>query len=131
VKGDIALASIHNTTVANGYGQIGTLAALTQPAGVQAAVTDWKARRDHILEELQELPVVVPEDWSLLLDAEALGHPHSNPQAGSSNTGLSPLRPGQCGAIQSLGARSASCTHGNRCTSLSASAPGSIEPFTP
>ncbi|MGH2955062.1 MAG: pyridoxal phosphate-dependent aminotransferase [Solirubrobacterales bacterium] len=75
VMGDVALATIYNTTVASGFGQIGAHAALTaEDDGVADAVREWQARRDLIVEELDGLPVVVPEGgWSLLIDARALG----------------------------------------------------------
>jgi aspartate/methionine/tyrosine aminotransferase len=74
VMGDVALAAIYNTTVASGFGQIGAHAALTAADdGVAEAVWEWQARRDLIVQELDGLPVVVPEGgWSLLVDAEAL-----------------------------------------------------------
>jgi aspartate/methionine/tyrosine aminotransferase len=73
--GDIALAAIYNTTVPSGFGQTGAHAALTsQEDGVDQAVRDLQARRDLIVQELDGLPVVVPEGgWSLLVDATALG----------------------------------------------------------
>jgi aspartate/methionine/tyrosine aminotransferase len=74
VMGDVAFATIYNTTVASGFGQIGAHAALTADDGISDAVLEWQARRDLILQELDGLPVVVPDGgWSLLLDAEALG----------------------------------------------------------
>jgi aspartate/methionine/tyrosine aminotransferase len=77
VMGDVALAAIYNTTVPSGFGQIGTHAALTsQEDGIDQAVRDLQARRDLIVEELDGLPVVVPDGgWSLLLDATELGTP--------------------------------------------------------
>ena len=76
VMGDVAFAVIYNTTVASGHGQVGAHAALTtEQDGVAGAVADWQARRDLIVAELDGLPVVTPAGgWSLLLDAEALGH---------------------------------------------------------
>ena len=75
VMGDVALAAIYNTTVTSGFGQIGAHAALTSPDdGIADAVRDLQARRDLIVEELDGLPVVVPEGgWSLLVDATTLG----------------------------------------------------------
>lgn len=74
VMGDVALAAIYNTTVASGFGQLGAYTALTEDNGTRAAVLEWQARRDLVVEELAGLPVVVPEGgWSLLVDAEALG----------------------------------------------------------
>jgi aspartate/methionine/tyrosine aminotransferase len=75
IMGDVAFATIYNTTVASGFGQIGAHAALTgDDDGVTDAVLEWQARRDLILQELEGLPVVAPDGgWSLLLDAKAVG----------------------------------------------------------
>lgn len=75
VMGDVAFAAIYNTTVTSGFAQLGAHAALTaQDDGVSDAVREWQARRDLILQELEGLPVVIPEGgWSLLVDAAALG----------------------------------------------------------
>ena len=75
IMSDLAFATIYNTTVASGFGQIGAHAALTtEEDGVAEAVRDWQARRDLILDELAGLPVVAPDGgWSLLIEAAALG----------------------------------------------------------
>jgi aspartate/methionine/tyrosine aminotransferase len=75
IMGDVAFATIYNTTVASGFGQIGAHAALaTEEDGVAEAVREWQARRDLILAELDGLPVVTPQGgWSLLIEADALG----------------------------------------------------------
>jgi aspartate/methionine/tyrosine aminotransferase len=75
IMSDVAFATIYNTTVASGFGQIGAHAALTtEEDGVVEAVREWQARRDLILEALDGLPVVIPEGgWSLLIEADALG----------------------------------------------------------
>lgn len=75
VMGDIAFAAIYNTTVTSGFAQIGAHAALTgDNDGVRDAVREWQARRDLIVQELEGLPVAIPEGgWSLLVDADALG----------------------------------------------------------
>ena len=75
VMGDVALAAIYNTTVASGFGQVGAHAALLDhDNGVAAAVREWQARRDLLVEELAGLPIVVPVGgWSMLVDAMALG----------------------------------------------------------
>ena len=40
-----------------------------------AALAEWKARRDLVLEQLDGLPIVIPDGgWSMLLDAHALGY---------------------------------------------------------
>lgn len=75
VMGDVALATIYNTTVASGFGQLGARAALTDPDdGVTEAVARWQARRNLLLDELAGLPVVTPDGgWSMLLDTVPLG----------------------------------------------------------
>jgi aspartate/methionine/tyrosine aminotransferase len=73
--GDVAIASIYNTTVTSGFAQLGAHAALTtSDQGVREAVIEWQTRRDLILRELEGLPTVSPDGgWSLLLDATELG----------------------------------------------------------
>jgi aspartate/methionine/tyrosine aminotransferase len=73
--GDVAIASIYNTTVTSGFAQLGAHAALTtSDHGVREAVIEWQTRRDLILRELEGLPTVSPDGgWSLLLDATELG----------------------------------------------------------
>jgi aspartate/methionine/tyrosine aminotransferase len=53
----------------------GAEAALTtKEDGVAAAVAEWQARRDVLLEELKDLPVVRPSGgWCALLDVSKLG----------------------------------------------------------
>jgi aspartate/methionine/tyrosine aminotransferase len=77
VMGDVALAAIYNTTVTSGFGQIGAHVALSDPEnGISEAVAELQMRRDLITQELDGLPVVVPEGgWSLLIDATELGIP--------------------------------------------------------
>ncbi|MDC0706889.1 pyridoxal phosphate-dependent aminotransferase [Stigmatella sp. ncwal1] len=59
-----------------GISQKGAEVALrTENSGVQEAISEWKARRDLMLEQLEGLPVVIPDGgWSMLLDAHALGY---------------------------------------------------------
>jgi aspartate/methionine/tyrosine aminotransferase len=75
VMADVAFAAIYNTTVTSGFAQHGAHAALTAADdGVAAAVAELEARRNLILEELEGLPVVIPEGgWSLLVNASELG----------------------------------------------------------
>ena len=72
---DIGLVSLTNVVCQVGIGMPGAAAALTaDDDGIAAAVTEWQARRDVILEELSDLPVVRPDGgWSLLIDTVALG----------------------------------------------------------
>lgn len=72
---DIAQAVIYNTVVPSGFAQFGAIAALSAAdPGVDAAVAEWRRRRDTVLRELHDLPVITPDGgWSALLDAEACG----------------------------------------------------------
>ena len=72
---DIGLVSLTNVVCQVGIGMPGAAAALTaDDDGIAAAVAEWQARRDLILAELSDLPVVRPDGgWSLLIDTVALG----------------------------------------------------------
>lgn len=72
---DIGLVSLTNVVCQVGIAMPGAAAALTAPDdGVAAATATWRARRDLILDELHDLPVVRPDGgWSLLIDTAALG----------------------------------------------------------
>jgi N-succinyldiaminopimelate aminotransferase len=72
---DIGLVSLTNVVCQVGIGMPGAAAALTaDDDGVAAATAEWQARRDTIVDELSDLPVVVPDGgWSLLIDTRALG----------------------------------------------------------
>lgn len=75
IMDDIRLVSLSNVVCQVGIAMPGAEAALTAADdGVAAAAAEWKARRDHILAEMQGLPVVAPDGgWSLLIDTVALG----------------------------------------------------------
>jgi len=75
IMDDIRLVSLSNVVCQVGITMPGAEAALTATDdGVAAATAEWKARRDHILAEMQGLPVVAPDGgWSLLIDTIALG----------------------------------------------------------
>jgi len=72
---DISLVNISNVVCQVGIAMPGAEAALTtKDDGVAAAVAEWQARRDVVLEELKDLPVVRPSGgWCALLDASKLG----------------------------------------------------------
>lgn len=72
---DIGLVSLTNVVCQVGIGMPGAAAALSaDDDGIAAAVAEWQARRDVILTELADLPVVRPDGgWSLLIDTVALG----------------------------------------------------------
>ncbi|MEX0759288.1 MAG: aminotransferase class I/II-fold pyridoxal phosphate-dependent enzyme, partial [Tistlia sp.] len=72
---DIGLVGIHNVVCQVGIAMAAAAAALTcADDGVAAAVAEWQARRDCLLEEFSELPAIPPAGgWSLLLDCAPLG----------------------------------------------------------
>jgi aspartate/methionine/tyrosine aminotransferase len=73
---DIGLVGISNVVCQVGIAQVAVATALRAgDEDVAAATATWERRRDVILGELAGLPVIPPHGgWSLLLDAEALGH---------------------------------------------------------
>lgn len=75
IMADVRLTSLSNVVCQVGIGMPGATAALTaNDDGVAAAVAEWQARRDRLLAELHDLPVVRPSGgWSLLIDTEQLG----------------------------------------------------------
>ncbi|MEQ5844134.1 pyridoxal phosphate-dependent aminotransferase [Paraburkholderia acidicola] len=75
IMGDIRLTSLANVVCQVGIGMPGATAALTSADdGVAQAVAEWQARRDFLLRELHDLPLVRPDGgWSLLIDTEQLG----------------------------------------------------------
>ena len=73
---DIGLVSLTNVVCQVGIGMPGAAAALAGEGGdgIAAAVAEWRARRDAILAELSDLPVIRPDGgWSLLIDTAVLG----------------------------------------------------------
>ncbi len=72
---DIGLVSISNVVCQTGIGMPGVAAALSCPDdGLAHAVTVWEQRRNILLDELKNLPIIPPHGgWSLLLDTESLG----------------------------------------------------------
>ena len=73
---DIGLVGISNVVCQVGIAQVAAAKALAVGDGdVAEATATWEARRDTVLRELAGLPAIPPHGgWSLLLDAEALGH---------------------------------------------------------
>ncbi len=71
----IARAHIYNVVTPIGIAQAGALAALRSPtAEVDACVREWQARRDTVLEQLADYPVVRPGGgWCLLVETAAMG----------------------------------------------------------
>ena len=75
IMDDVGLVSLTNVVCQVGIGMPGATAALTAANdGVAEATATWRARRDLILQELSDLPVLRPDGgWSLLIDTAALG----------------------------------------------------------
>lgn len=75
VIGDIARVHIYNVVTPGGIAQMGALAAFrAADSGFEACRGEWERRRNVMLEELRDYPVVRPSGgWSLLLNAAALG----------------------------------------------------------
>lgn len=74
IMDDIGLVSLTNVVCQVGIGMPGATAALTSADdGVAAAARELERRRDVILSELSDLPVVRPDGgWSMLIDTVAL-----------------------------------------------------------
>ena len=75
IMSDIALVNISNVVCQVGIAMPGAEAALTtKEDGLAAAVAEWQARRDVVLDELRDLPVLRPGGgWCLLMDVAKLG----------------------------------------------------------
>jgi aspartate/methionine/tyrosine aminotransferase len=75
IMSDVRLTSLTNVVCQVGIGMPGAAAALNaRDDGVAAAVAQWQARRDFLLEQLHDLPVIRPDGgWSLLIDTEQIG----------------------------------------------------------
>jgi aspartate/methionine/tyrosine aminotransferase len=72
---DVARAHIYNGLTPGGIAQAGAVAALQAPPDdLNGAVAEWERRRNAMIDQLDELPVVRPGGgWSMLMDVEALG----------------------------------------------------------
>jgi aspartate/methionine/tyrosine aminotransferase len=72
---DIGLVNISNVVCQVGIAMPGAAAALNMKEdGVVEAVAEWQKRRDVMLDELADLPVIRPAGgWSLLIDTQQLG----------------------------------------------------------
>ena len=75
IMNDIGLVSLTNVVCQVGIAMPGAAAALTTSNdGIAEATAQWRARRDLLLNELNDLPVVRPDGgWSMLVDTVALG----------------------------------------------------------
>ena len=75
IMADIKLVGLTNVVCQVGIAMPGAAAALdAADDGVAAATAEWQARRDAILAECADLPIIRPDGgWSLLIDTMALG----------------------------------------------------------
>lgn len=73
---DVARVHLYNVVTATGIAQAAAAAALDLPEGdLTACVREWQRRRDVVVEQLREWPLVpAAGGWSLLLDVGALGY---------------------------------------------------------
>lgn len=70
----IGTVSIANTVCPVGIAQAGVAAAFREPEeNLRAALAEWEARRNTLLNELRDWPIIKPAGgWSLLLDVSPL-----------------------------------------------------------
>ena len=75
IMADVGLVSLTNVVCQVGIAMPGAAAALVAgDDGIARATAEWRARRDVLLAELADLPVVRPDGgWSRLVDTVALG----------------------------------------------------------
>jgi N-succinyldiaminopimelate aminotransferase len=73
----LGVVHIYNGLVASGFCQAGAVAALRSDArDFDEAVAEYQRRRDAVVEQLGDLPVVAASGgWALLLDTDAMGIP--------------------------------------------------------
>jgi N-succinyldiaminopimelate aminotransferase len=66
---------LYNGLVASGFGQAGAVVALrSDPGDFQSVVDELERRRDAMITQLEDLPLVRAEGgWSMLLDTRAMG----------------------------------------------------------
>lgn len=77
ILNDVRLVGLTNVVCPVGIAQRAVAAALAAPdadADMAAATAEWRRRRDTVLDQLADYPVVRPDGgWSLLLDTRPLG----------------------------------------------------------
>src|SRR3712207_3618782 len=75
VLADVARVSISNVVCQTGIAMGAVAEAINDPDdGIRSCVEVWQGRRDVLLQELGEFPVIPPHGgWSLLLDVAQLG----------------------------------------------------------
>jgi aspartate/methionine/tyrosine aminotransferase len=76
ILADVARVSISNVVCQTGIAMGAVAAAVNDPEdGIQECVLEWQRRRDVLLQELAEFPVIPPHGgWSLFLDVSQLGY---------------------------------------------------------
>lgn len=76
IMADIGLVGIYNVVTPVGLTQGAAAVALqAEGDGVADAVAEWQRRRDVIVEELTDLPLIsAAGGWSMLLDVGTMGH---------------------------------------------------------
>lgn len=75
VLAEVARVAVYNVVSPVGISQRAAAAALRSPdADLAAAVAEWQRRRDLVVEELRQEPLIAAAGgWSMLLDVSALG----------------------------------------------------------
>ncbi|MBI3459660.1 pyridoxal phosphate-dependent aminotransferase [Candidatus Acetothermia bacterium] len=76
IMSDIARVHIYNVVTPTGISQAGAVAALQSPEqDFLSCVAEWERRRNTVLEQLKEFPVIsAAGGWSLLIDVKNLGY---------------------------------------------------------
>ncbi len=73
----IARVHVYNTADPVGIAQMAVATALEAPeqqSGVQSAIDEWERRRDCIVEEMKDMPIIpAAGGWSMLLDVGKMG----------------------------------------------------------
>ena len=75
IMADVARVGIYNVVAPVGIAQRAAAAALRMPASdFQSALAEWQRRRDVMVKELHEEPLIpAAGGWSMLLDVQAMG----------------------------------------------------------
>lgn len=76
IMSDIARVHIYNVVTPTGIAQAGAVTALQSPEqDFLSCVAEWERRRNTVLEQLKEFPVIsAAGGWSLLIDVKNLGY---------------------------------------------------------
>jgi aspartate/methionine/tyrosine aminotransferase len=75
VMADVAKAHIYNVVTVTGIAQEAARAALLSPeSDLRSCVEEWERRRNTVVSQLKDYPLVIPNGgWSLLIDVGKLG----------------------------------------------------------